>query len=109
MIISSEAGLFDAFDFGAKGVDARSRSHSVFVVGSRQPAEEQRNRNHILHAMVAVGGVRERAFLVDDAQAGLVRADGYFLDGFGESLAGSSRARSFIAASTAVCAWNSAG
>ena len=55
----------------------------VFVVGGGEAAKEQRNGDHVLHAMVAVGGVGERAFLVDDAQAGFVGADGDFFDDVG--------------------------
>ncbi len=51
-----------------------SDGDGIFVIGGGEAAEEQRDGDHVLHAMVAVGGVRERAFLVDDAQAGFVRA-----------------------------------
>ena len=52
------------------------RSDGVFVVGRGQAAEDERNGDHVLDAVVAVGGIGERAFLVDDAEAGLMRADG---------------------------------
>jgi CO/xanthine dehydrogenase FAD-binding subunit len=75
VIIAREGGS-STHSIGAQRVDARIRIATVFVVGRGEPAEDERNRDHVLHAMVAVGGVRERAFLVDDAQAGLVRAHG---------------------------------
>ena len=40
----------------------------------------ERHGDHVLDAVVAVGGIVERALLVDDADARLVRADRDLLD-----------------------------
>ncbi len=109
MVVSGESRFFDTFDFRAKGIDSWIGGNAVFVVGSGEPAKEQWNRDHVLHAMIAVGRIGERAFLVDDAQAGFVRANRDFFNVLGGFARLSSRWRIFIAASTAVCAWNSAG
>ena len=52
----------------------------VFVVGGGEPAEDQRHGDHVLNAMIAIGGIRERPGLVDDAHAGLLRLDDDALD-----------------------------
>ncbi len=59
----------------AQRVDARIARHVVLVVVGREPAEDQRHGDHVLQAMIAVRGVRERPRLVDDAHAGLLRLD----------------------------------
>jgi hypothetical protein len=46
----------------------------VLVVGGRQPAVDQGHGHHVLDAVVAIGGIGERTFLVDDADRGLLRA-----------------------------------
>src|SRR6202044_1059133 len=61
----------------------RIEGDGVFVIGGGEAAEEEGNGDHILDAMIAIGGVPKRTFLVDDAEAGFVGADRYFLDGFG--------------------------
>ena len=38
-------------------------------------AEDEADGGHVFQAMVAVGGIRERAGLVDDAHRGFVRGD----------------------------------
>lgn len=75
-VIGGEAGVFNAGHPGAELVDARVGGDGVFVVGGEEAAEEEGDGDHVLHAVIAVGGVREWAGLVDDAEAGLVRAEG---------------------------------
>ena len=53
----------------AQRVDARIGGDGVLVVGGSQAPEQQRDRHHVLDAVVAVGGIGERAGLVDDAHA----------------------------------------
>ena len=87
VVVAGEAAVFHAMDFGAQRVDARIGRHTVLVVGSGQVAKDQRHRHHVLDAVVTVGFVVQRPLLVDDADAGFVRADGDLLDVF-DRLAG---------------------
>ncbi len=64
----------------AQRVDARVGGDVVLVVGGGQPAVDQRHRDHVLDAVVAVGGIVQRALLVDDADRRLVGADHDLLD-----------------------------
>ena len=75
VIVAGIGGILDANDLGAQGVDARIARHAVLVVGGGQAAVQQRHGHHVLDAVVAVGRVVQRTLLVDDADAGLVRAD----------------------------------
>ena len=59
----------------AQRIDARIACYIVFVVGRRQAPENQRHRNHVLQAVVAVCRVIERPGLVDDAYARFLRLD----------------------------------
>ncbi|MNC17041.1 hypothetical protein D3C75_649060 [compost metagenome] len=61
-------------------VDARIGSHVVLVILGHQPPMQQRDGHHVLHAVVAVGGVMQRPLLVDDADAGLLGTDRDVLD-----------------------------
>ena len=61
-------------------VDARIVRDAVLVVRGGEAAEDQRDRDHVLDAVVAVGRIRERAGLVDDAHARLLRLDHDALD-----------------------------
>ena len=78
VIIPGELLVLDADDLVAKFVDARIGGHIVFVVGGGQTPEDHRHRHHVLDAMVAIGRIVQRAFLVDDADGCFVRADGDF-------------------------------
>ena len=52
----------------------------VFVVRGGEPAEDQRHRHHVLDAVIAIGGIRERPGLVDDAHARLLGLDDDAID-----------------------------
>jgi hypothetical protein len=56
------------------------RRRVVLVVGGRQAAPQQRDGDHVLQAVVAVGWIVQWAPLVDDAQRRLVRADEHAFD-----------------------------
>ncbi len=79
-VVAAELLVFDANHFRAQRVDARVGGGGVLVVGRGQPAVDQRHRDHVLEAVVAVGRVVERAVLVDDPQRRLVRPDRDGLD-----------------------------
>ncbi len=64
----------------AQRVDARIGGDRVGVVVCGQAPEDQRHGDHVLDAVVAVGVVRERPGLVDDAHAGFLRLDHDLLD-----------------------------
>ena len=80
VVVGGELRVFDAGDGGAEVVDARApdgiAGDGVVVVFGGEAAEDQGDGDHVLDAVVAVGGVVERALLVDDAHAGFVGADG---------------------------------
>jgi len=65
---------------GAELVDARVGGDVVVVVGGREAAEDERDRDHVLDRVVAVGKVGQRALLVDDADRRVLRADLDVLD-----------------------------
>ena len=70
-----------------RGPQTGSRGDGVVVVFGGEAAEDEGDGDHVLDAVVAVGGIVERALLVDDADAGFVGADGDALDvggGFAE-------------------------
>ena len=79
-IIARVALVLDADHLGAQRVDTRVPGDVVFVVGGSEIALDQADGNHVLDAVVAVGGVVERSLLVDDADRGFVRDDLDFLD-----------------------------
>ena len=67
VIVRGEGRNFDALHLGTQRVNALVEGDLIFVIGGGKPAEDERDGDHVLHAMVAVCGVRERPFLVDDA------------------------------------------
>ena len=88
MVIHGVGRLLYAHDPGAESVDSLVSGNPVLVVRSREPAEEQRNRHHVLYAVIAVGRVSQRPFLVDDAEEGFVGAQSDLanvLSGFAEA------------------------
>ena len=107
VVVRGELRVLAHFHARAQRVHPRIGGDGVLVVRGRQPSVDQRDGDHVLDAMVAVGGIRERARLVDDAHARLLRLDHDALDRIEPPLAWSGCRR--IAHSTAVCAWNSAG
>src|SRR5262249_36830151 len=75
MIVGGIRRLFNAFYSGAQSVDPWIGGDFIFVVSCCESAKDQRNGNHVLHAMIAVGWISQRAFLVDDAETGFVCAN----------------------------------
>ena len=59
----------------AEGVDARVGGRGVLVVFCGEGAFEERDRGHVLEAVVAVSRVRERTGFVDDAGARFLGLD----------------------------------
>ena len=106
VVVPRELGFSTTRIFARSASMRGSRGHGVVVVGGREPAEDQRHGGHVLQAVVAVGRVGQRARLVDDPHARLLRFDEHRLDVV-EPIAHGGCSR--IAASTAVWAWNSAG
>ena len=83
VVVSGELGVLDALDLLAEGLDELRGGGlgTVRVVAGGQAAEGQHDGAHVLDAVVAVGKVVHRLeLLVDDADAGLVGADGHLLD-----------------------------
>jgi len=52
---------------GPQRIDPRIMGYSVLVIRRVESAEEQRNGDHVLNAVIAIGRIRERSRLVDDA------------------------------------------
>ena len=75
-VVGGEGGIFDAGHLCTKRIYPWVLRDGVLVVGGEEAAEEEGDGDHVLHAVVAIGGVRERAGFVDDAEAGLVGAEG---------------------------------
>ncbi|CAB3773046.1 hypothetical protein LMG29739_06363 [Paraburkholderia solisilvae] len=75
VIILRVLRVFHAFDLRAQRVDARILRDCILVVRGGEPPEDQRHRNHVLDAVIAIGRVIQRPFLVDDADGRFVRAD----------------------------------
>ena len=67
--------LFDAFNFRSQLVNTRIGGNVILVVSRGESAKKQRNRDHVLDAMVAISRVSQRSFLVDDSQAGFMSSD----------------------------------
>lgn len=83
VVVSSELGVLDALDLLAEGFDELRGGGlgTVRVVAGGKAAKDEHDRAHVLDAVVAVGKVvHGLELLVDDADAGLVRADGDLLD-----------------------------
>ena len=80
VVVGGELRVFYAGDLFAEVVDALApegvEGDGVVVVFGGEAAEDEGDGDHVLDAVVAVGGVGERAVLVDDADAGFVGADG---------------------------------
>lgn len=83
VVVGGELGVLNALDLLAKGLDERGSGGlaTVGVVGGGKTAEDKHDGAHVLDAVVAVGKVvHGLELLVDDADAGLVGADGHLLD-----------------------------
>ena len=80
VVLLREGRVLAHLHLRAQRVDARIGGDRVLVVRGREPPEDQRHRHHVLDAVVAVGGIGERAGLVDDAHARLLRLDHDALD-----------------------------
>ncbi len=79
-IVLRELLVLDAHDLVAQCIDTRIGSNVVFVIFSGQAPEDQRHRDHVLDAVIAIGRIIERPLLVDDADARFVRANRDLLD-----------------------------
>ena len=79
-VILAPLAIFNAHHFVTQGVDARIRGDTVLVVSSGQVTFKQADGSHVLDAMVAVGGVAQRALLVDDANCGFMCGNDDILD-----------------------------
>ncbi|KAG1386820.1 hypothetical protein G6F60_014351 [Rhizopus arrhizus] len=73
-VIGAEPWVFMAGHLRAQRVDARIGGNVVLVILGHQPPMQQRDGDHVLHAVVAVGRIVQRALLVDDADAGFLAA-----------------------------------
>lgn len=79
MIGFCELLVLDTVDVPAKGLDKWGRGGfgAVGVVGGVEAVEDEHGGDHVLDAVIAVGEVVHWfVLLVDDADAGFVRADG---------------------------------
>ncbi len=74
-VVGAELLVLHTLHLFAQCVDTGVGRNIVLVVGCREPAVNERHGDHVLDAVVAVGGVVERPFLVDDADGRLVGAD----------------------------------
>src|SRR3546814_10008619 len=75
VIVARELRLLDTDHLCAQRVDARIGRDIVFIIPGGQPSEERRDGNHVLDAVIAIGWIVQRSLLVDDADAGPLRAD----------------------------------
>src|SRR5918992_2690286 len=75
-VILSEARIFDNPHLLAQGVDSRIDSHRILIMGYRQLAKDQSNRDHILQAMVTIRRIAQRPRLVDDPARRCLGGDG---------------------------------
>src|SRR6187402_1633125 len=73
-------GILAYLHLPTESVDAWIASNIVLVVSSSESTEDQRDGNHVLNAVVAVGGIRERTGLVDDANARFLGLNHDFVD-----------------------------
>ena len=80
VVVRRELRVLAHFHARAQRVDARIGGDGVLVVRGRQPPVDQRDGDHVLEAVIAVGGIGERAGLVDDAHARFLRLDHDALD-----------------------------
>ena len=67
--------VLDADHLGAQRVDARIARDRILVMIGGELAEDQANGDHVLDAMIAVGGIVQRPGLVDDADRRFLRGD----------------------------------
>ncbi|MCY1419443.1 hypothetical protein D9M71_350330 [compost metagenome] len=75
-VFAGVALVLDDLHLAAQLVDQRVGGvEGVFVVFGHQVAEDQRHGGHVLDAVVAVGGVGQRADLGDDADRRFLGAD----------------------------------
>src|SRR5258705_8306539 len=65
VVFAFENLRFRELHFCAQRVDARVRGALVFVIVGGERAEYHADRHHVLHAMVAIGRIRERSGLVE--------------------------------------------
>ena len=72
--------FLDALHFAAQRIDTRIARDIFFIVGRSEVALNQTDSAHVLNAMVAIGGIIERAFFVDDADGGFVGGDDDIFD-----------------------------
>src|SRR5471032_3404470 len=82
VIILRELRVFHAFHLRAQGVNALILRYAVFVIRSGQATMDHRHGDHVLNAVIAVGGVIERTLFIDDTNRRFVRADRDLLDVF---------------------------
>ena len=83
MVVLGVLRVLDALDLLAQGLDKRRGGGltTIGVVGGLETAEDEHGGAHVLDAVVTVGKVvHGLELLVDDADAGLVRAAGDGLD-----------------------------
>lgn len=92
VVILGELRVLDALDALSQALEQRRGSGltAVGVVGRDETVEDEHVGDHVLHAVVAVGEVvHGLELLVDDADAGLVRAVGDLVDVLGRLAHGS--------------------
>ena len=80
VVLLRERRVLAHLHLGAQRVDARIGGDGVLVVRRGEAPENQRHRDHVLDAVIAVGGIGERPHLVDDAHARLLGLDDDALD-----------------------------
>jgi hypothetical protein len=73
VIIARECAILNTSNLLAQRIDSRIRGDGVLIVSRSQATKKQRDRDHVLNAMVSIGGVAQGSLFVDDAQASLMR------------------------------------
>src|SRR5258708_40039572 len=77
-----EAVTFVLVDVHArtKSIDPGICGNFVLIVIGRKLTENQSNGSHVLQAMIAIGGIIQRAGFIDDAKAGVAGGEINALD-----------------------------
>jgi len=80
-VIGGEGRVFNHGHFGSQDVDTGVGRDGIFVVLGGKGTFQERDGDHVLDAVVAIGGIGQRTGFVDDAFAAFLGLDDDALDG----------------------------
>ena len=75
VIVAGKLRVLDADHLFPQHIYSRIKGNRILVVGGAKSAENEAHGNNVLNAVIAVGVVVERPFLVDDADRSLLRRE----------------------------------